>query len=113
MKQEWYCDSCDCKIIVNENFQWVDTIQKCRLHKSFNGQNWVNQVLAQNNRFNGIFGNIVLTQEQKNEINLAKLINQRRIRQENLDNFHEHLPVEHTRTFFENLKRLLGRLNPL
>jgi len=67
--------------------------------------------VAQSQRFNGSLGT-VLTDEIIQEIQAATEVNKIRIRTENLDNFHEHLPEHHDLTFFENLKRLLGRLAP-
>jgi len=82
------------------------------LHKRLDGQLLLDTVVAQNKRFNLAFG-FNPTLEDIEEMSISKDINKQRIRQENLDNFHEHLPEHHTRTFFENLKRILGRLNPL
>jgi len=109
---EWIPDTCDCVVIVNNNYQWIETIKKCRLHKSFNGQILVDTIKLQNRRFNMALG-INPDEIDLDEIALSKDVNIRRIRLENLDNYHEHLAEHHTRTFFENLKRIIGRLNPL
>jgi len=107
----WHCDSCDCIIEYTDRVFWVKSIKKCRLHKNFNGQNHLDQVMAQNQRFNYSIPNP--TEAESEEIAVSREVNKRRIRLENLDNFHEHLPEHHDLTFFENLKRILRRLNPL
>jgi len=68
------------------------------------------QVMAQCRRFSNSIPNP--TEIEKEEVTLAVFVNKKRIRMENLDNFHEHLPEHHDLTFYENLKRILGRLNP-
>jgi len=107
----WRPDTCDCIIEYNDNINWISDRKKCRLHKRLKGQTLLNEVLAQNRRFNLAIPNA--TEQEEREINAAKTVNTIRIRRENLDNFHEHIPQHHDLTFFENLKRLLGRLNPL
>jgi len=109
---KWYCDTCDCILSYNPNGFWIKTFKKCRLHKRLDGQNLLDQVLNMNRRFNMALG-INPTDIENDEITVSKEINVKRIRTENLDNYHEHLPEHHDLTFFENLKRLLGRLNPL
>jgi len=109
----WKPDTCDCIIEYNDNINWVSTRKKCRLHKALNGQNLLNQVLAQNRRFNLALGDI---QDELDieETNLSKEVNRLRILTErDLTNFDEELPTEETLTFFQNMKRILSRLNPL
>lgn len=106
----WKVDTCDCIIEYNARLIWIRTIQKCRLHKKLDGQNLLDTVMAQNRRFNLALGTTPDEIEQE-DIILSRQVNKLRIRKENLDNFHEHLAEHHTRTFLENLKRLL-RLNP-
>jgi len=108
----WRPDTCDCILQINNNYRWVDTKKVCRLHQNLKGQFLVDTVLAQNQRFNLALGRD-LNDVQGEEIEISKEVNKRRIRTENLDNFHEHLPEHHDLTFFENMKRILGRLNPL
>jgi len=106
----WTCDTCDCVITYNNRINWVSTENKCRLHNSFNGQALLNEVMAQNRRFNTAFS-INPTDNQKEIISISRQVNKLRIRTENLNNFDEHLPFEQPLTFFQNLRRLL-RLNP-
>jgi len=108
----WRPDSCDCIIEYNARINWIQTIQTCRLHRNLKGQLLLDTVLAQNQRFNLALGRD-LNDLQRDEIGISKEVNKRRIRAENLDNFHEHLAEHHDRTFFENLKDTLRRLNPL
>jgi len=108
----WFSDTCDCQLEFNKDVMWSKTLRKCRLHKSIDGQNLLNTALAMNQRFNLSLG-LNLTDLQKSEITISKQVNRKRIRSENLDNYHEHLPEHHDLTFFENLKRIIGRLNPL
>jgi len=82
------------------------------LHKRFDGQILLTTVQLQNRRFNGALG-INPTEIEQDEIQISREVNKRRIRSENLDNFHEHLPTHHDLSFFENLKRILRSLNPL
>jgi len=103
----WHPDSCDCILEYNRQINWISTIKKCRLHKRFDGQALLDNVLAQNRRFNLAIPNP--TEVDFDETNISKEVNKLRIRKENLDNFHEHLPTHHDLTFFENLKRLLRR----
>jgi len=102
----WSPDSCDCKLEYNSKINWVSTIQKCRLHKSLDGQNLLDTVMAQNRRFNLSHGSEP-TEEELTDIATSKEINRERIKRENLDNYHEHLPEHHIPTFFENLRRVL------
>jgi len=104
----WRCASCDCIIEYNKNINWIKSIKKCRLHKRYNGQMHLDQVMAQCRRFSYSIPNP--TETEIEEIELAVDVNKKRIRMENLDNFHEHLPTHHPRSFFDNLKRVL-RLN--
>jgi len=106
----WKPDTCDCKITYNNRINWVSTENKCRLHKSLNGQNLLDTVMAQNRRFNLAFS-INPTDNQLEIISISRQVNKLRIRTENLSNFDEHLPFEEPLTFFQNLRRLL-RLNP-
>lgn len=108
----WSPDTCDCILEYNSRINWISTIKKCRLHKSLDGQALLNEVMALNRRFNMAHG-ITPDEIEFQDIAISKEVNVLRIRSENLDNFHEHLPEHHNRTFFENLKRILGRLNPL
>jgi len=108
-----FLDSCDCIIEYNRSFNWVKTIKKCRLHKKFEGQRLLNEAFNQNRRFNMALGQINLDESDIEEIIISKEVNKQRIRFENLDNYHEHLAEHHTRSFFDNLKRILTRLNPL
>jgi len=108
----WNPDTCDCIIEYNQNIMWTNTIQKCRLHRSLDGQNLLNSVIAQSQRFNLSHGRNP-TEIEIDDIVISRQINKERIRKENLDNYHEHLPEHHDRTFFENLKRILRSLNPL
>jgi len=101
----WSPDTCDCVIEYNNRINWVKTFNKCRLHFSLNGQNLLASVLAQNRRFN--FSIINPTEEEQEDIITSREVNKLRIRTENLDNFHEHLPTHHTRTFLENLRNFL------
>jgi len=103
----WSPDTCDCKIEYNRNTNWVKTFKKCRLHKRFDGQLLLDNVLEQNRRFNLAFGSIDLTEDQQKLIRTARDVNKLRIRVENLDNFDEHLPFEQPLTFFQNLRRVL------
>lgn len=105
----WSPDTCDCKIEYNSRINWVSTIQKCRLHKSLDGQNLLDSVLAQNRRFNLSHGSEP-TKEEFEDISTSKHINKERIRRENLDNFHEHVPEHHDLTFFERQKEILRDL---
>jgi len=106
----WKADTCDCILQFNNRINWISTIKKCRLHKSLDGQNLLDTVLAQNRRFN--LSIINPTEEEQDEISISREVNKIRIRKENLDNFHEHLPEHHTRTFLENLKRILRGITP-
>jgi len=106
---EWQSDTCDCIISFNQRGNWISTKQKCRLHKLLNGQNLLNEALAMNRRFNLSITSPTLDEEE--DIITSRTVNKLRIRSENLDNFHEHLPSHHTRTFLENLRNFL-RLNP-
>ncbi len=107
----WNPDTCDCTIEYNNDIIWINTINKCRLHNSLNGQNLLNTVIAQNQRFNLAHGPIP-TELEKEEIEIAKEVNKIRIRTQNLQNFHEHTPEHHNLTFFQNLIRILRRLRP-
>jgi len=108
----WDNDTCECVIVYNNRINWVETIEKCRLHNSLDGQNLLDTVIAQNQRFNLAHGRNP-TEAELNDISISKTVNRLRILKENLDNFHEHLPEHHDLTFFENLKRILRRINPL
>jgi len=102
----WSPDTCDCVVEYNKKINWISTIRKCRLHQSLDRQDLLNAVLTQNRRFNLAHG-INPTPTEIEDLILSKDINKQRIRKENLDNFHEHLPEHHTRSFFENLRRIL------
>jgi len=107
----WRPYVCDCIISYNQNIVWVESIQKCRLHKRLNGQFHLDTVLSMAHRFDRSHG-LEPTELEEREIELSRTINKMRIRVENLDNFHEHLPDHHDLTFFENLKDIISRLNP-
>jgi len=111
MTTKWHCDTCDCILSYNTRGNWVETFQKCRLHQNLDGQNLLDQVLAQNRRFNLVHGPTP-TDIENEEITVSKELNKLRIEQDP-SNFHEHLPTHHDLTFFENLKRILRSLNPL
>jgi len=102
----WGSDCCDCIIDYNNKIIWVNTVRKCRLHKLLIGQNLLNTVIAQSQRFNLSHGRNP-TELERDEIVISREVNKRRIRAENLDNYHEHLPQHHDPTFFENLKKIL------
>jgi len=104
--------SCDCIISYNTQVNWVQTFKKCRLHKRFDGQLLLQTALDMSHRFERSLGTNT-TEEEDQEILLSMEVNRRRIRTENLDNFHEHLPEHHPLSFFQNLKRILRSLNPL
>ena len=36
MEMLWKSDSCPCQLIVNENFEYQDWIEKCFIHKNMN-----------------------------------------------------------------------------
>jgi len=107
----WRPLTCDCHLEVNDRWNWVSTVKKCRLHNSLNGQALLNEVLAQCRRFSLAFGT-TLTDSRKELITTAESVNKLRIRHDaDLSNFDEHLPFEQPLTFFQNLRRVL-RLNP-
>jgi len=105
----WTIDTCDCIIEFNKNVQWIKSINKCRHHIQ-NGQAHLNEVLAQNRRFNSAFG-IDPTENQMEIISTARELNKLRIRLEPRLNFDEHLPyeipVEPVNTWIVRLRRLL------
>jgi len=109
----WNPDTCDCRIKLTNSYRWIETLKVCRLHKFLKNQTLLDEVMAQNRRFNSAFGSIDLSTEQRDLVVTAKKVNQLRIRTESLDNFDEHLPTEQTLTFFQNLKKILRGLNPL
>jgi len=105
----WSPDTCDCKLEINNEWNWISTIQGCRLHHGLKGQNLVDTVMAQNRRFNQAFG-LELTENQKEIISTAKELNKLRIQNEPTKtnpNFDEHLPYEKPLTFFQNLRKKL------
>jgi len=117
----WRPDTCDCKIEYTPRLIWVKTWNKCRLHKSLDGQILLDAVLAQNRRFNNsiVLPFIVdgvrpigIIKENMDRIKLSKRVNKLRIKTEDLTNFDEELPHEQTLTFFQNLRRIL-RESPL
>jgi len=96
-----------CKVQITRDFGFLESIIKCRLHKSLRGQAHLDGVLAQNRRFNLSLGR-ELTETQTEKIDLAKEVNVLRITKEDLTNFNEHLPHEFPGlTFFQNLRRIL------
>jgi len=48
----WSSDSCDCKLIVDENFSYLDWREKCFIHKNMNHNALVNSVQGHNQGFN-------------------------------------------------------------
>jgi len=109
---QWSSDTCDCIIQYNGRVQWIKSVKHCRLHKNLNGQNHLDTAMAMNKRFNFALGiDYNADNQDYQDLIISKEINKRRIRTENLDNFHEHLPDHHTPTFLENLRNFL-RLNP-
>jgi len=103
----WSPDTCQCIIEVNKRWNWKNTINKCRLHNLLNGQGLLDEVLAQNRRFNLAFTGD-LTDTRKELIKTARTVNRLRILKDpDLSNFDEHLPTEQTLTFFQNLRRTL------
>jgi len=105
---KWWSDTCDCIIEYNSRAQWIKSYQKCRLHKNLNGQNHLDTALAMNVRFNRAMGiDFIADNDDYHKLLDSKEVNKKRIRTENLDNFHEHLPDHHTNTFLENLRNFL------
>ena len=49
----WGSDTCLCQFVVDENFNYVDWIQKCQIHKNSNGVGLLTSVLAHHRGFNG------------------------------------------------------------
>ncbi len=49
---KWSPDSCLCQFIVDENFNYINWIQKCQEHLNQNGIGLLNSVLAHNRGFN-------------------------------------------------------------
>jgi hypothetical protein len=49
---KWSPDSCLCQLIVDENFSFVNWIQKCQEHKNLNGVGLLNSVHTHNKGFN-------------------------------------------------------------
>jgi len=75
----WTLDTCDCIIdldMPNETF--VAWVQVCQLHKDFNGQSLLNEVLAHNRTFDDRSEN--LTEEQKDQRNSLRTTEKQRIR---------------------------------
>jgi len=69
MKMLWSPDSCDCKIIVNENFVYQDWIQKCFIHKNMDDVAFLNIVQNHNKGVNRSIGTpAVKRQNKSNEI---------------------------------------------
>jgi len=87
----WKPDTCECYIEYNGNFNWVQTYQKCRLHQRLKGQNLLDQIFAQNKRFNSQFGRNP-TNRQNDIVISSKAQNRLRIQREDLSNFQEDLP---------------------
>jgi len=105
----WKPDTCDCIIEYNKNIQWLRTIKRCRLHLRLDRQTLLDEVLAQNRRFNSALG-VIDNEEELLILTLSKEINKERIRRENLTNFVEDLPdrpEEMTVGFWENLRSRL------
>jgi len=109
----WHPDTCDCIIEINHQWKWISTIQNCRLHSNQRAQGLLNNVMAQNRRFNYGFPD-PQTDNQREIIQLSRTVNKLRIQNEptkNNPNFDEHLPFEKPLSFFQNLRRVL-RLRP-
>jgi len=106
-------DTCDCIIEFSDrnSSQWVSTIKKCKLHNKKDNQLLYDTVLAQNRRFNSVFGRKP-TSAELDLIIESKTVNRLRIRKESLVNYHEHLADHHDLSFLQNLKRILRRLIP-
>jgi len=102
----WRPDTCDCIIEYNKNIRWIRTIKACRLHENLRGQTHLDQVLGQNQRFNLSHGSNP-NETEREDLTTSKEINKERIKKENLDNFHEHLPEHHSRLSLRNLRRVL------
>jgi len=65
----WSPDSCVCKIIVDENFNYLDWIEKCFIHKNMSDVAFLNIVLNHNQGFNRSIGSqAVKRQNKSNEI---------------------------------------------
>ncbi len=48
----WCPDTCQCRIIVNENFEFQDWIQKCAFHKNLPAQAFFNTLHVHNKTLN-------------------------------------------------------------
>ena len=49
---KWSPDSCLCQLIVDENFKFINWIQKCKEHENLNGIGLLNSVHAHNRSLN-------------------------------------------------------------
>jgi len=103
----WSPDTCDCKIEFNPQYIWIKTHRKCRLHKSLDGQLLIDEIKLQNHRFQ----TESLIDIDLEEAAISRQVNKERIRKENLDNFHEHLPQDHELTFFCESKKDIKESN--
>jgi len=65
MEMLWSSDSCDCKIIVNENFDFLDWIEKCFIHKNMNNRALIIAVQTHNIGFNEARGTNFEKRENK------------------------------------------------
>jgi len=103
----WKPDSCDCVLEFNEKIKWIESHNNCRLHQSLKGQNHLDSVIAQNQRFNLSLGNQKLNEEEERILFLSKNINKLKIR---TGDFSENIPdkiIEMKTTFWENIRSRL------
>jgi len=78
----WNPDTCHCRIEIDSNYNFIDWVQKCELHKNLNNQVLIVEVMKHNKSFNYKFGNIDLNpiqtkeiaQDRKNEFTRIKLL---------------------------------------
>lgn len=64
----WNPDSCNCRIEIDSNFNFVDWEKKCEIHKNLKGSELLKEVLIHIRSFNFKFGSIELTDIQWSEI---------------------------------------------
>jgi len=103
----WRPDTCDCVIEYNENINWIKSHEFCKLHKSKRGQNHLNQVIAQNQRFNLAFGRGDLLEEERKILILSKRVNKLKIRSGDFTEDIPERPIEMTIGFWENIRSRL------
>jgi len=68
----WNPDTCNCRIEIDSNFNFLDWEKKCELHKNFNGSELLKEVLTHNKNLNLQFGSIELNETQKTIIRMSK-----------------------------------------